>query len=140
MSVKAVKKITKTSGQDWSGIYIKNVSSTVGSTPDPRDQQNMYSNTEVRTIRNEIRDNIKGSPGYEGWDREYVGENELKLIYYFSDKVSANTFIHATPTPNKNVREAYVNDVLKQRPTGYSAKWFIVDENNQEEEIVINNA
>jgi hypothetical protein len=139
MTVKAVKKFIKSSSQDWSGIYIKNISSTISSTPDPRDQQNMYSNTEVRIIRNDIRDNIKGSPGYEGWDREYVGENELKMIYYFADRVSANTFIHASPVPNVNVKVTYINTVLKQKPTGYTLKWFIVDENGQEEEITINN-
>lgn len=140
MTVKAIKKFTKSADQDWSGVYIKNIASTIGSSADPRDQQNMYSNTEVRIIRDDIRDNIKGSPGYEGWDREYVGENELKLIYYFSDRIAANTFIHARPVPNVNTKITYINTVVKQKPTGYSVKWFIVDENNQEEEIVINNA
>jgi hypothetical protein len=140
MTVRAIKKFTKTSDQDWSGIYIKNINSTLSSTPDPRDQETMYSNSEVRLIKDNIRENIRNAPGYEGWDREYVGTNELRLIYYFADIVSANTFIHASPTPNKNVRETFINSVIKQKPTNYNSQWVLIDENGQEEVIVVNNA
>jgi len=139
MTVKAVKKFTKTSNQNWSGIYIKNISSTLNSTPDPRDQQTMYSNDEIRIIKDNVRENIRNAPGYEGWDREYVGDNELRLIYYFTDAVSANTFIHASPTPNKNVRETFINSVIKQKPTNYSFQWILIHENGQEEVVPINN-
>jgi hypothetical protein len=139
MTVRAIKKFTKTSSQDWSGVYIKNINSTISSTPDPRDQETMYSNTEIVLIRDNIRENIKNAPGYEGWDREYVGNNELRLIYYFSDRILANTFIHASPTPNKNVRETFINSVIKQKPTNYNSQWILIDENGQEEVITVNN-
>lgn len=139
MTVKAVKKLTKTSDQDWSGVYIKNIHSTVGSTPDPRDQQCVYNSEEIRTIRSNIEHNIKGSPGWEGWDREYVGDNELKLIYYFSDRVNANTFIHGSPVPNKNTKEQYIS-TLSQKSIRYSVQWSLIDENGQEEVISNSNA
>jgi hypothetical protein len=138
MTVKAVKKITKTSDQDWSGVYIKNVSSTLNSLPDARDQQNMFSNTEIRSIRNNIRENVRGANGYEGWDREYVGNNELRLIYYFEDRISANTFIHASPLPQQNVNVRF-SKIIKEKTINYNSQWILIDENGQEEVIVINN-
>jgi hypothetical protein len=138
MTIKAVKKITKTSDQDWSGVYIKNVSSTLNSLPDARDQQNMFSNTEIRSIRNNIRENVRGANGYEGWDREYVGNNELRLIYYFEDRISANTFIHASPLPQQNVNVRF-SKIIKEKTINYNSQWILIDENGQEEVIVINN-
>jgi hypothetical protein len=139
MTVKAIRKITKTSDQDWSGVYIKKIETSVGSTPDPRDQVTNYSNSEIRIIRDEVKYNIRNAEGYEGWDREYVGENELRLIYYFSNRSSANTFIHAFPSPHKGVKKEFIG-ILKDKTTSYTGSWFIVDENNQEEEIIITNA
>jgi hypothetical protein len=138
MTVKAIRKITKTSDQDWSGVYIKNVSSTLNSLPDARDQQNMFSNTEIRSIRNNIRENVRGANGYEGWDREYVGNNELRLIYYFEDRISANTFIHASPLPQQNVNVRF-SKIIKEKTINYNSQWILIDENGQEEVIVINN-
>jgi len=141
MTVRAIKKFFKTSDQDWSGIYIntKRLSSTKSSVaPDPRDDLNVFSNTEVRIIKDNIKENINNAVGYEGWDREYVGDNELRLIYYFSDRISANTFIHAFPTPNKNVRETFVSTILNKTKNYYRAEWVLIDENGLEETITIN--
>lgn len=139
MTVKAIKTFTKTSEQDWSGVYIKNINSTVGSVADPRDQQCVYTNNEISIIRSNIESNIKGAPGWEGWDRQYVGNNQLKLIYYFSDRITANTFIYGSPVPNKNTKEQFVS-TLKQKAIRYTVQWSLVDENGQEEVIDVNNA
>jgi hypothetical protein len=98
----------------------------------------MFSNTEIRSIRNNIRENVRGANGYEGWDREYVGNNELRLIYYFEDRISANTFIHASPLPQQNVNVRF-SKIIKEKTINYNSQWILIDENGQEEVIVINN-
>jgi hypothetical protein len=138
MAFKAVKKLTKTPDQDWSGVYINKVEQSVSSTPDPRDQKIVYNSDEVETIRKNYSANIKSSPGFEGWDREYVGDNELKLIYYFSSKETANSFIHGSSRPNKVTRENFVS-VLEQKNIKYSSQWILVDENGQEEVMITYN-
>jgi hypothetical protein len=139
MTVKAIKTLTKTSDQDWSGVFFKNISSTVNSTSDPRDQQSVYSSEDLLLIRSNTKYNIESHPGYEGWDREYVGENELKVIYYFSDRINANTFALGSSTPNSNTKQQYISLLREKSPT-YSVQWSLVDENGQEEVIYTRNA
>jgi hypothetical protein len=134
MTAKAIKKLLKTSSQDWTGVHFNNVNTSISSTPDPRDQVSVYSNTEIKTIKNNVNTNIRNAPGYEGWDREYVGDNELKMIYYFSDKVSANSFIHGSNRPDKIVKDRFVS-VLTEKNIRYSSQWILVDENGQEEVV-----
>jgi hypothetical protein len=139
MTAKAIKKLTKTTDQDWSGVYFNKIDTSVSSTFDPRDQEHVYSNTEIRVIKDNMKTNIRLAPGYEGWDREYVGNNELKLIYYFSDKESANSFIHGSNRPNKPAKEAFVS-LVSEKNVRYSSQWILVDENDLEEIVFTYNA
>jgi hypothetical protein len=134
MTAKAIKKLVKTQSQDWSGVYFDKVQKSVSSTPDPRDQVSVYSNNEIVTIKTNVNTNIKSAPGFEGWDREYVGDNELKIIYYFSDKESANSFIHGSNRPLKSVKDEFLS-VLTEKNVRYSSQWILVDDNGQEEVV-----
>jgi hypothetical protein len=139
MSAKAIKKLLKTSSQDWTGVYFHRVSTSMSSTPDPRDQVSVYSNNEIKTIKNNVNMNIRNAPGYEGWDREYVGDNELRLIYYFSNKESANSFINGSNRPNSSARQEAIS-LIDSKNVRYSSQWILVDENGQEEVVFTHNA
>jgi len=82
---------TKTNEQDWSGVIVK-AANSLNSTYDPRDddsnkvmteQDRVAKYTKFRAAKDELAEK------YIGWDREYVGDNQLNIIHYTSDVESA---------------------------------------------------
>jgi hypothetical protein len=139
MTAKAIKRLLKTSSQDWTGVHFNKVNTSISSTPDPRDQVSVYSTAEIKKIKNNVDTNIKNVTGYEGWDREYIGDNELKIIYYFSNRQTANSFIHGSSRPNRVTKEEF-DSMLTEKNVRYTSQWILVDENGQEEVVSTYNA
>lgn len=81
MTVFLNKIYDKTADQDWSGIHIK-VASSTRSTPDPRDDEGVFSADE-RALLKGRQANFRDAAGYLGWDRTYDGDNRLIVTYYF---------------------------------------------------------
>ena len=90
-----IEKIyNKTTEQDWSGVII-NTERSMSSTFDERDNDSkkIISDEEKSNhvskfveIVNELGDD------YVGWDKEYVDNNQLKIIYSFRNIESAKMF------------------------------------------------
>jgi hypothetical protein len=142
MPAKLIKQLTKTSEQDWSGIRLCRFETSVNSTPDPRDAQPNFEQTEARIARSQILDNRKESVGYIGWDREYVDDNTVRLIWYFDTLANAtlhfsglNLFFGSNPT-DPNASEEYKNILRNKKEVyNYTVDWFYVDEDGNEELI-----
>ena len=82
MPYKLIKKIHKLPEETWEGIHIGDVSKALNTKElDPRDS-NSYS-SEEKSIFKSYLDSLSKLDGYLGFDREYVGDNELHIIKYF---------------------------------------------------------
>jgi hypothetical protein len=135
MEVKLIKLLKKTEDQDWSGKHL-NVKTARNTTPDPRDSGN-FSDYERKILKMESRFNIRNCDGYRGWDREYVDDNTLKIIYYF------DTLEHAKNTSisrNESIRSSYIKVIQENTKDNpdivYSYLWYIADENNHILEVL----
>jgi hypothetical protein len=136
MPVKLIKQLTKTSDQDWSGIWFKEFESSMSSSPDSRDGQPNYDDTQARTLKNHIRDNIKSAPGYIGWAREYVNDDVVRLIWHFGNKETAYGYLMGRSIRDANTFNSYKNVIRsKKNDYNYTGQWIIVDENGSEENV-----
>ena len=136
MTVKLIKQLTKTPEQDWSGIWFKEFDSSMNSKPDPRDAQPNYDETEARTLKNHIRDNIKNAVGYVGWDREYVSDDVVRLIWHFESKETAYGYLAGRNITDAEKLNDYKNVLRsKKNAYNYTGQWIMVDEDGTEENI-----
>jgi len=68
--------------ETWDGVYIGDVSKAISTKElDPRDN-NSYSDEEKSIFKSHL-ESLSKLDGYLGFDREYVGDNELHIIRYF---------------------------------------------------------
>lgn len=82
MPYKLIKKMHKLPEETWDDIHIGDVSKALNTKePDPRDN-NSYSSEEKNIFKSHL-DSLSKLEGYLGFDREYVGDNELHIIRYF---------------------------------------------------------
>lgn len=135
MSVKLIKLLTKTPDQDWSGKHL-NVKTARNTAPDPRDAGD-FTLTERKILRMESRFNIRNCDGYQGWDREYLGDHNLKIIYYFDTvenaKKSAN---YKNPTIRNSYTQIVETKTTSDPKARYSFVWLITDENDKILEVL----
>lgn len=121
MYYKIEKNYTKTNEQDWSGVIIS-IERSMNPTFDERDNDSKKKivDEEKPNFVNKFKEIINElGEDYVGWDREYVDENQLKIIYYFKSIESARTF--------------YVKSFKGQAM--YSISWYIVDLEGNRTEI-----
>ncbi len=88
MSYKLVLTYTKTKDQDWSNVIL-NTNNSLNSTPDPRDNQNKEAHNEnFRKEKYAWFSDFKEKAGaaYIGWDREYIGDNQLAVTHFVEDE------------------------------------------------------
>ena len=101
MYFKLEKTYTKTDSQDWSGIVIDSTRA-LNPSVDERDNDNKKTmTTDERLNKSTGFRDARTSLGntYVGWDREYVGNNELVLTYMLTTLESAkNLYIHLHKT------------------------------------------
>ena len=125
-----IKEVTKTSDQEW---YVGlNIANSLSSTPDPRDSNVSYTDEEKAIVSDYANKCLKLHPGYLGWDREYIGENLLRVTYYFTTEASARTF----RMRNHDLSNPYYARFLrvlvnKEKELGiapYTTSWALYDE------------
>ena len=120
MSVILKQSLTKTDQQDWSGVFI-NISESKTPTPDPRDENNLSANTKI--VLKEQKSLVSSAVGYEGWDRNYVTDNNLVVSYYFDTADNAMAYFTKRKTRIANTINSKVS--IK-----YNVEWSIVDGDN----------
>lgn len=115
MPYKLEQIFTKTDEQDWSKVIIGDVSRSMNSTPDSRDDQgrSLFSE-EDRTSKYSWFVEFKNRVGsnYIGWDREYRGNNQLALIFYLDNENTARLLeealvLHRNALPNQPYQMSY---------------------------------
>lgn len=115
MPYKLEQIFTKTDEQDWSKVIIGDVSRSMNSTPDSRDDQgrSLFSE-EDRTSKYSWFVEFKNRVGsnYIGWDREYRGNNQLALIFYLDNESTARLLeealvLHRNALPNQPYQMSY---------------------------------
>lgn len=129
MTVELNKYYTKAPNEDWD-IYI-DISKTVNKTVDPRDV--LFSNAPSQVssdIRSSYTKFIRSSNGYQGFDRTWIDDNNLKFIYYYDTLENALSFYQSLKNSEpqnifisaiKNSNGVSNNQVSKQ----YQVKWEI---------------
>lgn len=129
MTVELNKYYTKDPDQNWD-INV-NINDTVAKTSDPRDV--LFSNNLSQVslnIRSSYANFIKSSNGYQGFDRTWIDDNNLKITYYYDNAQNALFFyqscINSEPqniliSAIKNSNGVSNNQVSKQ----YQVKWEI---------------
>jgi hypothetical protein len=138
--VKLVKQLTKRSDQDWSGVWFKNadLKTAMNSKEDPRDcAPTDLTEQELTTLKKHVSSNVRKARGYMGWDREYVTDDVLRVIYYFANREAALGYLEG----NWNIKDSQVfneyKNILSSRKSQhqYQAQWIFIDQNGNEENI-----
>jgi hypothetical protein len=105
MSYKLIKKFYKKNDEVWAGVFIGDISKAINTkTPDDRDK-NGYSDAEKQQFFLQL-ERLKVQPGYLGFDRSYVNDNQLDLIRYFDTEENMRAYYNKDAeyigTINKN--------------------------------------
>jgi hypothetical protein len=116
MSVQLKHVFTKTSDQDWSGVYL-NVSKSRSPNTDQRDSNDLSSDTKL--VLKQRTTTLESSQGYSGWDREYTGNNQLTVNYYFDTTNNAIQYFNMR-------RNNTSNTIVSKLPIVYDTSWNIV--------------
>lgn len=91
MSYKLIKKFYKKNDESWEGIYIGDITKAISTKePDPRDN-NGYDDNQLQAFRTQL-DVLNTQPGYLGFDRRYVSDNQLDIIRYFDTEESMKSY------------------------------------------------
>jgi len=106
---------TKTNEQDWSRVIVGDISRSMNSAPDSRDEQgrSLFSQ-EDRTGKQSWFLDFKNRVGsnFIGWDREYRGNNQLALIFYLDNENTGRILQelcaeHRNALPNQPYQMSY---------------------------------
>lgn len=123
MSYKLIKKFYKKSNEVWAGVFIGDVSKAINTkTPDDRDN-NGYSDEEKQDFFSHL-EGLKVQPGYLGFDRSYVNDNQLDLIRYFDTEENMRAYYNLMI----NNDAEYVGTVYKNSKfLGYMVRYEMQD-------------
>jgi hypothetical protein len=124
MSYKLKKIHVKLDGEDWSHIVF-DVITALDTTPDDRDSLNKETiNPRARPEKFKWFSEIKHTLGesYIGWNREYVGNDQFHMIYYFTTEEAARQFYE----------EASAKQLTHE---GYMVQWQLLNDTDNELEV-----
>jgi len=114
MSVKLTQTFIKTSDQDWSGVFL-NISTARSPITDTRDSSSLPNDTKL--VLKQEKTFLEFSDGYEGWDREYIGNDKLIIYYYFDTFDNALNYF--------TERRKSSNTVSSKLVVQYNTNWSI---------------
>lgn len=136
-SYKLVKVMTKKSDEQWY-LWLRADKMLTTRTPDPRDLmpaedvQSMYDKDDSWF---KIHKFPRG--GLKGLDREYIGENQLKVTYYFTTREQARFFFidmnEVIPGKTREKERALKNKIReKYNVPDYVTEWYLYDQNGND--------
>lgn len=125
--MKLKKYVTKPTGKNWN--LRLDTKYSVGSTPDPRDTTNeAVTDAELQSFAL-LR---KETPGYTGWDREYVGEDQVVFTYYIDTHENAVAYLHNALMVIEAMKQADSALHDKFANPDYTIEWKLFDNSDQE--------
>jgi hypothetical protein len=114
MFARIITTITKKPEDDWSGKLFHHAK-TLSSPPDDRDLQSALTEEIKNTIYSTHVNHNKTAEGYLGWDRFYVGENQVQYILYFDTEVNAYLHLANTADVAKETYQPMIKELEKVR-------------------------
>jgi hypothetical protein len=131
MTVFLNKRFRKTTDQDWSGIMI-DASKSISSIPDSLDSFDI--DTDLLEVYRYVRPKKLSANGYSGWNREYIGDNELVISFLFDTVKNAVLYLD-------NRKALYANshpftEIRKKAKIEYEIKWEIINNSGETIEIL----
>jgi hypothetical protein len=115
--------MTKTENEPWE-LYIDS-STTVLKDEDARDMSGsrISRGDSVFLAASNGRPTRSNNIGYIGWDRNYVGENSLHMIYYFDSIDNAKSYY-------TYIRSKVINAEIVKTIKYYPCTWVLTDDND----------
>ena len=128
-AVKLVKVFTKQPSDPWE-LSIDASACLTTTASDPRDETSPGLNEEEKEQIRPNRRLLTRQPGYMGWDRTYISENELHVIYYYETIKQAidacrNTIASNTASVLENVYD-------NKRSTSYQIRYDVYDKDGNQ--------
>jgi hypothetical protein len=121
MPYKLIRKMNKQQEETWDHVHIGDITKAINTKePDPRDN-NSYTDEEKAVFKSHL-ESLSKLEGYLGFDREYIGDNELRIIKYFDTELNMKVY-HKFCT-NSDAR-IYSVDIVKT--TVYSSSYEFQD-------------
>ena len=135
MSYTLKKTVTKQNGQLWN-VYF-DISKSINNAEDERDNLSLYTAEEQIFLQSYFQKLKEGLLDYEGWNRNYIGEDTIEVDYLFGSESSARTYHSRLTTAEPSVEiEAlkllYRNKKQQYNIPTYSVTWKLLDENSDE--------
>ena len=132
MVAQVKKYFTKTSDQDWSGIYFnkqpkRSPRDVAGykDNPDSRDS-NPLSNQEESTLVNLFDNVVYANPGFINVTREYVDTNTLVFSYNFQTDENVMTYVYKFQSgANTHIDLSEKNRIFEERTNAGSPAYDI---------------
>ena len=124
------KTITKQSEEAW--IVFFNVSKSIDSAPDDRDNTTLYSEDEKIFVRKYFESISENLTDYLGWNRRYVDDNSMEVDYSFDTLSSSREFYRRMTSLTPSTEVGALNALFKMKkqnlkiPT-YQISWKLTD-------------
>lgn len=131
MNVKILQTITKPADQAWNINFDMDKSVSEGP-QDPRDKTSSFTEEEKQVFLNFTRF-CHSQPGYLGWDRSYVGDNQVVITHYFNNVDDATNYFQTTREPNNPQFQA-VKQMMSDKygDLQNNVTWKLVNQDNVE--------
>lgn len=130
MTYTLTKTITKQSEEAW--VVFFNVSKSIDSVPDDRDNTTLYSENEKILVQKYFDSISENMTDYLGWNRSYVNDNSIEVVFTFDTPSSSREFYRRMTSQTPSIEVEALNTLFKVKKQklkipNYQISWNLAD-------------
>ena len=130
MTYTLTKTITKQSEEAW--VVFFNVSKSIDSVPDDRDNTTLYSENEKIFVQKYFESINENMTDYLGWNRSYVNDNSIEVVFTFDTPSSSREFYRRMTSQTPSIEVEALNTLFKVKKQklkipNYQISWNLAD-------------